>query len=87
MQSFKDTRNFIILRPKKMVTLIHFVLGGPRLVEPLRSNIFTTVGNDINLHCYAEADEMLDIAYIWKHNGLTIRDVDVKNSYNRLVSL
>lgn len=64
-----------------------YVLGGPRLVEPLPPNIFTTVESAINLHCYAEADEMLDIAYIWKHNGLMIRDIDVKNSYNRLVSL
>ncbi|CAH1981410.1 unnamed protein product [Acanthoscelides obtectus] len=27
---------------------------------------------------------MLDMAYIWKHNGMTIRDLDIKNSNNRL---
>lgn len=64
-----------------------FCLGGPQLVEPLRETIVTTVGRSIDLYCYAVTDEMLDIAYIWKHNGMTIRDIDVKNSDNRLVSL
>ncbi|XP_072402624.1 contactin [Diabrotica undecimpunctata] len=60
------------------------VLRGPRLVEPLREIMVTSVGRNIDLRCYAVTDEMLDIAYIWKHNGMVIRDVDVKNSYNRI---
>uniref|UniRef100_A0A6P7GDV3 Contactin n=1 Tax=Diabrotica virgifera virgifera TaxID=50390 RepID=A0A6P7GDV3_DIAVI len=60
------------------------VLRGPRLVEPLRETMVTSVGRNIDLRCYAVTDEMLDIAYIWKHNGMVIRDVDVKNSYNRI---
>lgn len=54
-------------------------------MEPLRETIVTSVGRSIDLYCYAVTEEMLDIAYIWKHNGMTIRDIDVKNSYNRLV--
>ncbi|VEN63415.1 unnamed protein product [Callosobruchus maculatus] len=60
------------------------VLRGPRLVESLREVLVTSVGRNIDLHCYAVTDEMLDIAYIWKHNGMPIRDLDVKNSNNRL---
>ncbi|XP_057652877.1 contactin [Diorhabda carinulata] len=60
------------------------VMRGPRLVEPLRETIVTSVGRNIDLRCYAVTDEMLDIAYIWKHNGMIIRDIDVRNSYNRI---
>ncbi|CAH0562661.1 unnamed protein product [Brassicogethes aeneus] len=60
------------------------VLRGPRLVEQLNPRIVTIVGSDIDLRCYAVTDEMLDVAYIWTHNGMVIRDLDVKNSYNRL---
>lgn len=54
-------------------------------MEQLRETIVTSVGRNIDLFCRAVTDEMLDMAYIWKHNGMTIRDLDVKNSYNRLV--
>ncbi|KAJ8986222.1 hypothetical protein NQ317_009928 [Molorchus minor] len=60
------------------------VLRGPQLVEQLRPLIVSTVGNNVDLQCYAVTDEMLDIAYIWKHNGLIIRDLDVSYSNNHL---
>ncbi|XP_019880894.2 contactin-like [Aethina tumida] len=60
------------------------VLRGPRLVEQLSPRIIANVGANIDLRCYAVTDEMLDVAYIWTHNGMTIRDIDVQNSYNRL---
>ena len=30
-------------------------------------------GDDVELRCRAEADQLLDMAYSWKLNGLTIR--------------
>lgn len=62
-------------------------LETPRLIEPLRPRIIKSVTQDIRLHCRAETEEMLDVAYIWRHNGMRIRDLDVKNSNNRLVSV
>lgn len=55
-------------------------------MEPLRPRIITSMSRDIYLQCRAETEEMLDVAYIWTHNGLRIRDIDVKNSNYRLVS-
>ncbi|RZB39944.1 contactin [Asbolus verrucosus] len=60
------------------------VLRGPRLIENLNPRIVTTVGRFFDLRCDAETEEMLDIAYTWTHNGMKIRDIDVKNSNNRL---
>lgn len=60
------------------------VLRTPRLVEPLRPRIITSTFRDIYLQCRAETEEMLDVAYIWNHNGMRIRDIDVKNTNNRM---
>lgn len=32
------------------------------------------------LRCLGSTDEMLDVAYIWRHNGMRIRDVDLQNN-------
>jgi hypothetical protein len=60
------------------------VLRGPRLIETLNPRIVTTVGRYFELRCIAQTEEMLDIAYIWTHNGMKIRDIDIKNLNNRL---
>ncbi|XP_066587501.1 contactin [Prorops nasuta] len=56
------------------------VLRGPRFLETLPTRIITAVMQNQTLRCMAEADEILDIAYIWAHNGLRIRDVDLENN-------
>jgi hypothetical protein len=45
----------------------------------------TTVEDDIRLRCQAHTEEILDVAYIWTHNGLRIRDTDL--IHTRVVSL
>lgn len=60
------------------------VLRGPRIVESPGQNIITVNGRSVDLQCYATTDEMLDIAYMWTHNGLRIRDMDIVNSNDRL---
>lgn len=32
------------------------------------------------LRCLGYTDEMLDVAYVWKHNGMRIRDKDLINN-------
>jgi len=32
------------------------------------------------LRCLSYTDELLDVAYIWTHNGMRIRDKDLKNN-------
>lgn len=59
--------------------------GGPRIVESPGQNIVIINGRNIDLQCYATTDEMLDIAYMWTHNGLRIRDLDIINSNDRIV--
>ncbi|XP_069694656.1 contactin [Periplaneta americana] len=53
------------------------VLQGPKLVGEMPRITRTSVHNDISLHCQAETEEILDVAYIWTHNGLRIRDTDL----------
>jgi hypothetical protein len=43
----------------------------------MRPSIVTAVEDDIRLRCQAESEEILDVAYIWTHNGLRIRDTDL----------
>lgn len=62
------------------------VLRTPRFIQSLTPRLVTSVGRSFDLQCDATTEEMLDIAYIWTHNGLTIRDIDIKNSNNRIVS-
>ncbi|XP_066997548.2 contactin [Anabrus simplex] len=52
------------------------VLSGPRFRETLVSHIVTAVQRDIELRCLANSEDILDVAYIWTHNGLRIRDTD-----------
>ncbi|XP_044742029.1 contactin, partial [Chrysoperla carnea] len=60
------------------------VLHSPRLVESLQPQIQMSVRNNLALRCQADTENLLDVAYIWKHNGIRIRDVDVYNSNNRI---
>lgn len=55
-------------------------------MESLRPQILSSLGKAIQLRCEAITDDMLDIAYIWTHNGIRIRDYDVRASNNRIVS-
>lgn len=43
----------------------------------MRPSIVTAMKDDIRLRCQAESEEILDVAYIWTHNGLRIRDTDL----------
>jgi hypothetical protein len=40
--------------------------------EPQR-RVYTTVGQSEILRCRGTAEGILDLAYIWKHNGITLR--------------
>lgn len=60
------------------------VLHSPRLVEGLQPRIQMSVRSNLALRCQADSEDLLDVAYIWKHNGIRIRDVDVMSSNNRL---
>jgi hypothetical protein len=42
-------------------------------VEEPPNRILTTVGQTEQLRCRASAEGILDLAYIWKHNGITLR--------------
>lgn len=59
---------------------------GPRIVQQLDPHIIRRKGETIRLYCEAHAEELLDMAYLWTHNGLRIRDTDIRNSNFRLVS-
>ncbi|XP_053991481.1 contactin [Hylaeus volcanicus] len=56
------------------------VLHGPQFVEKLPRRITSAVMQNLTLWCMGQIDEMLDVAYIWKHDGLHIRDEDVMNN-------
>ncbi|XP_015109291.1 contactin [Diachasma alloeum] len=56
------------------------VLRGPNFVKTLPPGITTAVMYNQTFRCQADADEMLDIAYIWKHNGIVIRDKDLMDN-------
>lgn len=60
------------------------VLRTPRLIQYLPPQVVTDVGGTFSLHCQAEMEERLDIAYIWNHNGMRIRDIDVQSSNYRI---
>jgi len=49
------------------------VLRGPRFIQSPSPRILTTVGLTEALECAAVAEGILDLAYIWKHNGITLR--------------
>lgn len=48
------------------------LIRGPVLVEGLPENRQYILGSSIKLHCRAEADPSLDVAYIWNHNGIRL---------------
>jgi hypothetical protein len=48
------------------------VLRGPILIDQLADRLFYQVGHQLSLRCRADADETLDLSYIWRHNGLRI---------------
>lgn len=48
------------------------IMKGPTLIEKLPPKITTTTGKNIYLYCSASSEEILDIAYIWTHNGMLI---------------
>lgn len=43
------------------------------------------VFRNLGLRCQADTEEVLDVAYIWTHNGMRIRDYDIYNN-PRIVS-
>ncbi|XP_075218988.1 contactin [Lycorma delicatula] len=56
------------------------VLRGPSLVEAMDPRIITAVRRDVVLRCQAASEEILDLAYIWTHNGLRIVNTDYRNT-------
>ncbi|KRT79851.1 Fibronectin domain-containing protein [Oryctes borbonicus] len=62
------------------------VLRGPNFIEMLRPRIVTAIGRHFELRCEASIDQyaLLDIAYIWKHNGIPIEDADIFNFESRV---
>jgi len=52
------------------------VLRGPILLDQPVDRVFYSVGSQLSLRCRADADESLDLSYIWRHNDLRI---DPKN--------
>ncbi|XP_049844901.1 contactin [Schistocerca gregaria] len=52
------------------------VLRGPHFIQKMVPVAHTAVERDMELRCQAVAEEILDVAYIWTHNGLRIRDSD-----------
>ncbi|XP_046682308.1 contactin isoform X2 [Homalodisca vitripennis] len=56
------------------------VLRGPMLVEQLNPRVVTSVQRDVYLRCQAASEDILDIAYIWTHNGLRIPHSEYANT-------
>nr|CAD7263049.1 unnamed protein product [Timema shepardi] len=50
---------------------------GPRFIQQMIPRIVTSVQQNIELRCQAMSEELLDVAYIWTHNGLRIKDSDL----------
>ena len=51
----------------------------------LPPRIVTAVGWNQTLRCRADTDEMLDVAYIWMHNRMRIRDKDLISNRHIMV--
>lgn len=64
-----------------MFKVINFLLGGPSLVETMEPRIVTAIRRDVILHCQAASEEILDLAYIWTHNGLRISNTEFRNTH------
>ncbi|XP_063219696.1 contactin isoform X2 [Bacillus rossius redtenbacheri] len=52
------------------------VLRGPRFLQEMVPQLVTSVQRNVELQCHAVSEEILDVAYIWTHNGLRIKDTD-----------
>lgn len=52
------------------------VLRELRFTQTLRARIITNVGEVLFLRCEVEYDDVLDVAFIWRHNGQRLGDVD-----------
>lgn len=48
------------------------IFAQPRIVEQPRPKVVARVNDTIQLECLAYADNSLDVAYIWLHNGLRV---------------
>ncbi|XP_025417711.1 contactin isoform X2 [Sipha flava] len=48
------------------------VMRGPMFIEQLSPQIRSVIRHDLLLRCQAVSDELLDTAYIWKHNNLPL---------------
>lgn len=42
------------------------------MIEQLPDRVQKAVASHLSLRCRADADESLDISYIWRHNGIRV---------------
>lgn len=49
-------------------------------MEQLTAKIVTAVQRDVFLRCQAASEDILDIAYIWTHNGLRLPHSEYENT-------
>ncbi|XP_012215435.1 contactin [Linepithema humile] len=54
------------------------VLRGAEFIERLPPRIVMSYNDNQTLRCLSHTDELLDVAYIWTHNGMSIRDEDLR---------
>lgn len=55
-------------------------IGRAEFIERLPIKIHMSYNDNQTLRCLGQADELLDVAYSWTHNGMRIRDEDLKNN-------
>lgn len=55
-------------------------VGGPQFIQRLPPLLVLEYNSNLTLRCLAQTDEMLDVAYIWTHNGMRIRNKDLQNN-------
>ena len=48
-------------------------------MQTLPQAVFHNIDELLYLHCEVSYDEVLDVAFIWKHNGQVIRDKIIKD--------
>ncbi|XP_026687837.1 contactin-like, partial [Diaphorina citri] len=53
------------------------VLHGPSYYEQLPPKITIAAHRNLQLRCSAHTEELLDVAYIWTHNGVRIGNMDL----------
>lgn len=64
------------------------VKQGPTFATGVKPNprVIATVGETVELRCRADADQLLDMAYSWHLNGLSIRFFE-DDEFERLLAL